>query len=283
MFCKILTCLFIGVFTLSACAQQKALTQISKENVEILKKTEALKPPLLPQEPVVVKEKTDAEDEGLKGKVKQVIEEWQELSSGSKVISHVMYFNEKGKFVERDYYYQGKPDLIEMYGYIDGKRVVKSKYIESEKDAMAPPPPVMPKSKIEEPLKTADTRYDYSFEYKYVNGRLTEKQLISNRGDLGTRNVYNYANNQVEELVYAKGGDLNQKYLVTFDKDGNEIEKIFFGLKNVDIYGDRKQRYDYEFDNKGNWIKQTATREITRNGTTSTQPGYIKYRTIIYY
>jgi hypothetical protein len=281
MFCKILMCLFVGVFALSACAQQKAPAQISKENSEILNKTEALKPPLLPQESIVAKEKTDAEDEGFKGKVKQVIEEWQELSSGVKVILHVMYFNEKGNFVERDYYSQGKPDLIEMYGYIDGKRVVKSKYIESENNTM--PRPAVPKNKIEEPLKTADSRYNYSLEYKYVNGNLAQTQMISNRGDLGMRFVYKYTNNQVEKLFYTKEGDLNQKYLVTFDKGGNVVEEIFFGLKNVDIYGDHKQGYKYEFDKLGNWIKQTATRETIKNGISSTMPGYIKYRTIIYY
>jgi hypothetical protein len=278
---KFSMCIFVCIFSLLVFAQQKAPVQISKENAEILKKNEALKPPLLPQEPIVAKEKSDAEDEGLKGKVKQVVDEREEQSGGAREISHVMYFNERGNFLERDYYSQGNLYLITTYGYIDGKRVAKGKYIESENDAALRVAPLKPKN--EEPLKKADTRFDYSLEYKYVNGKLAQTQMISNRDEAGMRYVYNHTNNQIEKLVYTKEGDLNQKYLVILDKEGNITEEIFFGLKNVDIYGDSKHRYTYEFDKRGNWIKKTASIELTKNGITSSSPGYVKHRTIIYY
>ena len=195
-----------------------------------------------------------------------------------------MYFNEKGNFVERDYYSDGNLYLIMMYGYIDGKRVGKSKYYDSESDNPPPPPKPAPQpARSDELLKPADTRYEHSLEYKYVNGKLSEKRLFSNRGELGMRYVYNHTPNQVEELVYTKEGNLNQKFLVTFDKDGNAIEKIFFGLTNYDFYGDHKQRYTNEFDNQANWIKQTATAEVTKNGVSKPKPSYEKYRTITYY
>lgn len=277
MLTKFSKCIFVFVLSSVIFAQQTVPVSVSKENAEILKKNEALRPPLLPQEPIVAKEKSDADDEGLKGKVKQVVDELGE----ARRLSYVMYFSEKGNFIEKDYYSEGNVYLINVYGYLDGKRVVKSKYIESENDNM--PRLALPKSKADEPLKKADTRYDYSLEYKYVNGKLAQTRLISNRDEPGMRYVYNHAKNQVERLVYTKEGDLNQKYLVTLDKDGDEIEEIYFGLTNVDIYGDRKYRYTYEFDDRGNWIKKTATGEVTKNGITSALTGYVKYRTITYY
>src|ERR1044072_27530 len=241
MFNKFSLCIFVCVFSLFVFAQQKTPVSISKENAEILKKVAAMRPPLLPQEPVVAKEKSDAEDEGLKGKVKQVIEELEYQSGEARRLSYVAHFNEKGNFIERDYYSQGNVYSIVMYGYMDGKRAAKSKYIESEDDNS--PRIAAPQTKTSKPLKEADTRYDYSLEYKYVKGKLAQMQLISNRGEPGMRYVYNHSNNQIERLVYTRDGELNQKYLITLDKDGNEIEETFFGLQTVDIYGDRKYRY----------------------------------------
>ncbi len=67
------------------------------------------------------------------------------------------------------------------------------------------------------------------------------------------------------------------------DKDGNEIEEINYGLKNINIYGDRKYRHTYEFDEKGNWIKKTTFTETTENGATSFKPSSVSYRTITYF
>ena len=261
---------------------------ISKAEVdaEMQKKVEAMKPAALPQAPVVPKLKSDAEDEGLKGKVKKIAQESEDLSGTSSVqgrkLSSVTYFNEKGNYLERDLYdSQGNPFQITMYGYIDGKRVSNSKTIRYEYDP--PAPMAMPKAKSEEPIKKADDRYEYSFEYKYAGGKLAEKQMFFNNGKKGMRYVYNRVNNQVEELVYTTEGELNQKYLVTLDKDENEIEEIKFGLSNYKFYGDRKYRYVYEFDEKGNWIKRTTLTEVTENGVASFKPTSVTYRTITYF
>jgi hypothetical protein len=157
----------------------KLISQAEVE-AELQRKFEAMKPPALPQEPVVTKEKTDAQDENLKGKVKRIVAESEDLSGTWSVQgrkpSSVTYFNEKGNYVERDLYdSQGKPFQITMYGYIDGKRVSNSKTTNYEYD---PPPMAMPKSKTDEPVKKSDPRYEYSFEYKYEDGKLAEKQMF---------------------------------------------------------------------------------------------------------
>jgi hypothetical protein len=260
---------------------------ISKAEVdaELQRKFEAMKPPALPQEPIVSKEKTDAQDENLKGKVKKIVVESEDLSGTWSVQgrkpSSVTYFNEKGNYVERDLYdSQGNPFQITIYGYIDGKRVSNSKTTSYEYD---PPPMAIPKSKADELVKKSDPRYEYSFGYKYKEGKLAEKQMFFSNGKKGMRYVYNHNDNQVEELVFTSEGELNQKYLVTIDKDGNEIEEISFGLKNYDIYGDRKYRYTYEFDDKGNWIKKITSTETNENGIKIFKPSAITYRTITYF
>lgn len=250
---------------------------------EMQKKFEALKPLALPQEPVAPKEKSDAEDENLKGKVKKIVQDSEDLSGTWSVQgrkpSSVTYFNEKGNYVERDLYdSQGNPFQITMYGYIDGKRVSNSKMTNYE---YSPPIMALPKGKVEEIVKKADPNYEYSFEYKYETGKMTEKQLVFSNGKKGLRYVSNYDGNQVEKLVYTEKGELNQKYLVTLDKDGNEIEKTSYGVTK--IYPDQKYRYTYEFDEKGNWIKKITSKETTENGVTSFKPSSVTYQTITYF
>ena len=71
MFNKLSAYIFICVFSSLIFAQDRVPASTSKSNPETQKKVEPVKPPALPQAPVVAKEKSDAADEGLKGKVKQ--------------------------------------------------------------------------------------------------------------------------------------------------------------------------------------------------------------------
>ena len=260
---------------------------ISKAEVsaELQKNFEALQPPALPQEPVAAKETTDAEDENLKGKVKKIVDESEDLSGTWSVqgrkLSSVTYFNDKGNYIERDSYdSQGNAFQITMYGYIDGKRVSNSKVARREYD---PPPMAVPKAQIGESIRKTDPRYEYSFEYKYKNGKLAEEQMVYSNGKKGLRYVSNYTEHQVEKLVFTPEGELNQKYLYTFDKGGNEVAQISFGLSNYKFYGDRKYRSTYEFDGKGNWTKRVNSTETTENGIASFRPSSVNYRTITYF
>ncbi len=258
---------------------------ISQDTIDAEKQKnfEALKPSALPQEPVAQKEKSDAEDENLKGKVKIIVQDTEDLSGTWSVQgrkpSSITYFNEKGNYTERiSYDSQGNPFQITMYGYIDDRRVSNSKAARHEYD---PPVMALPKAKSEEPVKKSDSRYEYSFEYKYEDGKLTEKQMVFSNSKKGMKYVYNHNGNQIEELVYTTEGELNQKYLVTLDENGYEIEKTSYGVTK--IYPDRKYRYKYEFDEKGNWIKKTTFTETFEKGSASFKPSSITYRTITYF
>ncbi|HQU85317.1 MAG TPA: hypothetical protein PKY59_19410 [Pyrinomonadaceae bacterium] len=261
---------------------------ISQSDIDAIlkKKFEEMKPPPLPQEPVAAKEKSDAQDENLKGKVRKIVQESEDLSEGEssngRKMSSVTYFNEKGNYVEREAYdWQGNPFQITAYGYLDGKRVSNSKMTSYEYNP--PPAAPAPKSKTEEPPQKANPNYEYGFEYKYKDGKMIEKQLFYNNGKKGMRYVYNYSENQIERLVYTQEGELNQKYLITLNKNGDEIEEINYGLKNYKYYGDRKYRYEYEYDDKGNWLKRFMLIEVSENGATTYKRASVTYRTITYF
>lgn len=256
-------------------------------NEELRKKYVELKPDSLPQIPIVRKLSSDAMDAGLKGKVKQVTTESEDRSGTASVqgrkMSSVEFFDERGARTQRDSYdSQGNPFMITVYGYIDGKRVSNSKTARYEYD----PPPAAgppPAAKDAQPAQLRDNRYEYSYEYKYENGKLVERQMIFNNGQKGMRYVYKHSPNRVEELVYSTDGKLNQRYLSVLDENGNTVERTDFGVVNFEIYGDRKYKYTYVFDDKGNWVKRTTFKEVKTNGVTEWQPSSEGYRTIIYY
>lgn len=260
----------------------KLLTKSDVE-AEVKRRVAEATPKPLPQEPVAKRAKTDAEDEGLQGRVKTVFTEAEDLSGTWSVSRRkpesMDYYNEQGNLTKAESYdYKGNPFDITVYGYLDGERVSKFSTIQYEYD---PPPMLMTSAAGEPPLKY-DPRYSYKFKFKYdEKGNLTEKVFYGNNGKLWLRYVYSYKGQQREELVYDEKGSLNQKYLYTLDDKGNEIEETIFDVKDNSV--ERKYTYTYEFDSEGNWIKRVTKKLFTKEGKSSFEPYSVTYRTIAYY
>ena len=239
-------------------------------------------PNQLPQTPVTHRAGTDASDEGLRGSVRTVLTESQDLSGtwsvqGRKRDSFDTYNEQGNKLRTEQYDYKGNLDRITVYGFIDGHRVSLSDTIEREYN---PPPvrvPLSPGVQIKKPDPRFDTRYEFKYDQKK---RLTEKTWLQSNGDVWMRYVYKYTGNQKEELVYSEDGKLNQRYLYTFDDKGNKVDQTFFE-SDGSIRG--KQAYTYEFDAKGNWTKRTTSRMLTKDATGQLQPYSVHFRTITYY
>jgi hypothetical protein len=252
----------------------------------LYKKIDENTPQALPQSPVSNKLKSDAQDNNLKGKVKKVIEEREELAEDGSVkikrVSLIEDYDEKGNWLRRVYFdSQGNPYSIAVYGYIEGMRVSNSKYIEYDYD---PPAPRAPPKPAGEAPKPSDPRYQGGYEYKYVGGKLAEMQMFGSNGKKGMRYVYNRSGNQLEESVYTSDGKLNQKFLSILDNDGNVIEKTYFDLLEPKIYGDKKYSVKYDsFDKNGNWTKKTTLLVTIENGKEVLKPSFVNYRTITYY
>ena len=241
----------------------------------------AAEPSPLPQEPVVPRVSDDATDDGLRGPVKSVLTESEDLSGTWSVQSRKRNwfdnYNELRSRTRRESYdYRGNLSSIAVYGYIDGGRVMYSKTIEREYN---PPPMVVGAAPN---AKKSDPRYHYKFEFKYdEKKRLTEKTWFQSNGDVWLRYVYKYTGNKREELVYSADGSLNQRYLITLDEKGNVIEQTSFETRDGSLR--LKQAYKYEFDPKGNWTKRTAYKYVTKEGRETLEPDNVYYRTITYY
>ena len=255
-------------------------SEVSARLAEEAKKTE---PTALPQEPVSQRAGNDATDDGLHGPVKTVLEESQDLSGTwsvqTKKRDSFDQYNEQGNRVRRESYdYKGNLHDITVYGYIDGSRVSKSKTITREYN----PPPMLGVGTPRPVVKKSDPRYQTKFEFKYdEQKRLIEQRWLSNNGELVLRYVYNYSGNQLEQLVYAENGSLNQRYVSTLDAKGNEIERTSFDTRDNRPGG--TYSYTYEFDSQGNWSKRTTSKQVTKEGRTELEPQYVDFRTITYW
>ena len=240
-------------------------------------------PDPLPQEPVAKRPKSDAEDEGLQGRVKTVFTESEDLSgtwsAQGRKPSSMEYYNEQGNLTKRESYdYKGNPSDITVYGYLDGERVSLTRSIRREYN----PPPMMVASSPGEAKPKYDPRYSYKFKFKYDDGgRLLEKAWYMSSGEPWLRYAYNYKGNQKEELVYSADGSLNQKYLYTLDDKGNEIEEVIYETKNDSVRS--KYTYGYEFDAKGNWTRRVSSKWGTKDGKEGYHPYSVYYRTVTYY
>lgn len=253
---------------------------IAAKRAEDIAKAE---PPQLPQESRAKRVGNDVSDGNLVGRVKSVLEESLDLTDTwalqTKKRDSFDQYNEEGYFLRRELYdYKGNLDTIKVYGYIDGNRVSRSSYIQHEYN---PPPPLVA-SPTNAPEKKWDRRYDARYEYRYDDQkRLVEVKSFLSNGDLSHRVVYKYEGKQVETLIYLKSGELNQNYLALIDEKKNEIERTARDPRDGAI--GTKYVYQYEYDSKGNWIKRTTSKEVTKNGSSTLEPQYVDFRTITYY
>jgi hypothetical protein len=262
-----------------------SLKLLSQAEVDAARRKEAAEAAAssLPQGNAAPRLKSDAEDEGLKGKVKTVFRESQDLSGtwavGGRKPSAMDYYDEKGQLTKHEAYdYKGNLFQVALYGYVDGERVRSDKTIRHEYD----PPPMMMPTPAGEAKPKYDPRYSYKFRYRYDDkGRLIEKDWYDSSGRLWMRYVYKFEGDKRDELVYSEDGSLNQRYVSTLDGKGDEVEEIDYDVKDGSVR--ERYSYGYEFDKKGNWIKRTTSKWVTKEGKSSFEPSYVTYRTITYY
>lgn len=259
----------------------KVLTEAEVQTQEAKEAAKA-EPSPLPQTPAVERAGSDASDEGLRGKVRTVLTESQNLSAtslaqGRKRNSFDAY-NEQGNKLRTEWYdNKGNLERVFVYGFIDGSRVAASRTIEREGN----PPPMAGTAVSGSSVTKSDPRYDNKFEFKYDDKkRLIEKTWLQSNGAVWLRYVYKYTGNQKEELVYGKDGSLNHRYLYTLDDKDNKVEQTYF---QPDGSIRAKQSFTYEFDSKGNWTKRTTSHAVTKDGRQQLVPYNFHFRTITYY
>lgn len=253
----------------------------------IAKKLEAATPKELPQSTVTKRITNDAQDERLKGNVKTLIEEEEDLTGtwsvrGIKKSSET-YFNEEGNKIKKvSYDYKGNPSTIVVYGYINGARVSNENNIDYEYN---PPPMGIPagasnNNKIRKPV---DNRYSNKYEYKYdTDNKIKELLNYRNTGELDTRTTYIYNGNKITETIYDSQGKVSWKTTETYDDKGNLIEAVYDNTSSK--RPDSKYTYTYDsFDEKGNWTKRIITGKEAQFDGSFKEQHYVEYRTLSYY
>lgn len=264
-----------------------SLKLLSQAEVAAARKKEAdeAAPGPLPQDNPAPKPKSDAEDEGLKGRVKTVFTETQDLSgtwqvSGRKP-SSMEYYDERGQRTRRESYdYKGNLRDVTVYGYIEGERVQNSKSIRHEYD---PPPVMMAGPPAGEAKPKSDPRYSTRYRYKYDDkGRLAETLRYWNDGRLAGRTVRNFKDGQVETLAYNADGEVVDKRVEALDAKGQVVETSYYGAETDTVRSRYSYAYD-SFDAQGNWIQRTSSEWVTKDGKSSFGPSHVTYRTITYY
>jgi hypothetical protein len=249
----------------------------------LAKKVEESTPKLLPQSPVIKKLTTDAQDDGLKGKVKSLSLSNEDLSGNwsvsEKKLSVEDFYDENGNKIKHLFYdYRGYPLEISVYGFLDGMRVSSYKMFESD-DSPNITVAIGSADKTDTVKKVPDTRYTTKYEYKYdTQRRLKEIILYRNDGDIYIRNVHSYSENKIEKDSFDDNGKLTYKSVETYDIKANLIEDII--TRPNPPYSSTTYKYQYEaFDKQGNWTK----RIVSGTGAGSKEQHYIEYRTITYY
>jgi len=249
------------------------------------KKLDEAVPKALPQQPVVKKLRSDAEDDGLKGSVKIVDE--QETDSGvantSRENWRISYYNRAGNLTRREEReeMEGNFASISVFGYLVGERVEVHNSIDLEYGRPVVSFFVMAPSKGSPPPPERDDRYFYKIKYQYDSAnRLVQKDYYYSDGKPGEHYAYRYSGIQVEDLYYDQSGSLRKQQIITLDENGLEKEVSEFNVKTNQRI--EKYFFTYEFDGRGNWIKRTKSRASQSNPAKHI-PVSETHRSITYY
>lgn len=224
----------------------------------------------------------DREADGLRGKVKQVIEETADLKfkknrkfiESDRETDSVTEYDEQGNRVERDTYSDGEKFLKDLYGILDGEKISTQEFIN---DANSPPDTAVSSEKEEKPK---DTRFSYKFKYKYdEKGNRVEELWISNTGETWIQDT----------LTFDEKGNITKQ--VRRHRGENKISSVnifkyndkgFLIEETITLENDNEpEKYESsEFDSNGNWVKRIVKRK-KRNG--NFEPFLISYRKISYF
>lgn len=259
----------------------RALSAAEVEAV-VSRSVEAATPAPLPQAPAAARPKSDAEDEGLRGRVKTVLTESEDLagtwSAQGRRPSSMQYFDERGNLVKWvSYNGRGIPDSVAVYGYLDGRRVLHTRSVWHGDG-----PARMVGTAAPGPAEGPDPRYSHMLKFKYDGaGRLREQTWFRNDGLRLQRYVYRYKGGRKEELVYFANGTLGRKHLYTLDDKGNAVGEVVYETGETAPSG--RYSYSHEFDAHGNWTRRVSSQWGTKDGKQGYQPHRVYYRTITYY
>lgn len=141
---------------------------------------------------------------------------------------------------------------VKLYKYDDKGRI-------SQEDTYLP--------KYEHPTK-------WTFKYDKHDNKIEENRYFPDNGKLSVKVFYKYNSKgkKTEEYMYNSEGNQIARWVSRYNSDGLKIEEDYFNALDSLV---AHETYKYEFDEKGNWVRQY----IFDNG----EPTYIIDRRLTYF
>lgn len=239
-------------------------------------------PRTLPQAPRANRAGNDLTDEGLRGKVRSLVEDVQESPRSPRGRSSEIHYDTDGNLVKQIDYFSDYPSDVTVWGWIDGMRVSSFSFISypfgegpNEKGITS----IMQTLDASVDKKERDPRYAVRYEFKYdAQSRIVEKKQYGNDGELqGTENVTYGPNTRTTE--YNDDGG-KTRHVETIDPDGQVMEEKYFGPKGTLKYS---YSYKYELDPTRNWISRRRFEKKTIKTKAHVVAGPVYFRAISYY
>jgi hypothetical protein len=235
----------------------------------------------LPQTPALKATQTDAAHNNLKGRIKSVRLEAEDVpilvgKQERRIMSDETY-DISGNLL-KNFWFQdsGYPTSVRIYGFVGGARVSDSEEMEGGMDYG-----ISAAGQDDIKLPPADERYEERYSYKYDDSkRLIERNEYDNRNKLAGVYRLTYKDDWMDEKWFTAEGKLNSTKHRQFDKNGNEIKYEFWWYEETDR---EEEKYDYKkSDRFGNWTERQVVKTITDRGLLRKRTSN-EFRTITYY
>jgi len=248
-----------------------------KETVE--KTMESATQKTISQSPNIKLKQTDAAHKNIKGQVKSVRIEAEDVpilvGKAKRRIRSDETYDRYGNLL-KNFWFQdaGYPTSVRFYGFVDGKRV-------SDSEDFGGGMGIGVAGSGKNDLPTPDPRYEYRYEYIFNDlNKVIEKKEYDNRGKLIRIYQFTYKADLMEEKRFDTDGKLISTKRRQFDKNGNEIKYEFWWYEQTDK---EIENYTYKkFDKSGNWTERQVVKTIIERGLTRTRTSN-EFQTITYY
>ena len=234
---------------------------------------------------------TDSLEMGLKGRIKSMIEDIESGTPKKRERNAEFYFGPTGFMTRHIIYAVGLADVINNYGWVDGRRSVNVGPIKYFGEPFSFTPSAMTVgigaregyNYLGRDLngQIVDNRYTSRFEEKYDDSwRLIERRNISSNGDVNFVEKHIYKDRIRTVLVEDNAGGFISGKSEVLDAAGNVVEENTLDNNGKPI---STKRFKYQFDSTGNWIVKTASVLWRGSGPKGFRHFGTYYRTITYY
>lgn len=216
--------------------------------------------------------------------VKQILEQETDLTDGfqSELIKTTNY-SESGKIIDSFlttpkikmfgktiYSYDKRNQLVKVIIYNpDGSAVMEDIYIYDSEGNL--------KQILTRNVKTKIVIWKKDFSY---DAKKKYAEFIDHLRDYGFGFVKDEKCRMTEVIAYDSKRNIKSKVLINYDDKQNIVEQIIYSTSGTML---NKKKSEFEFDSKGNWIKETRFELVEINGKLIYQPIKMINRKITYF